>query len=1032
MESKTRVCFRIPIGSFQEQDWFEATRLLISLHRKPLVHDQNLVLNGFALVDRLYQEKQHWDEQQQQEKQQQDQDQQLDSSSDDSVTGGAGAVVPATTFPLTSDALEAVLMAWRNYVVATITRKENESRQQQKQQQQYAEHQEEEVYPDLLSSNGGNDSMDANGNNNNNNKEEVTFGPLHPNEILKKVRQYTMTPPTDANNKKKNITTITSLFAPSSVFYGIVLYSMARIGQDPTQLEELVQWMEEQSVVIVSLDNDNDDTTTTRRRKNDIKPFQPNSFNYMSILEAWRKRGNIQRCDDLLRNYVARQQQQQQFVESNEWIHNNHHMAQNHDEEESNQSIDNSNPSSSQSSLSFHDMVDVHSFQLVLYAWCGQNQPERAQDILQLMKEHPNLSLLLHSNPQFYAHVIRTWLKWVVQPTRPTTMAKKKKISSVEALNRAEDLFQEMQEVCGVTAVKRPLYKTLMFANCIQNRHERVFELFETMKRIYKENGNDDPELYPDTNLYTTLLVSCAKQGCPEKTSQVLQELVGQLDEITILSNNTLKNDGFDDDGGDSVGDAGNYGSSGGGRNNSSSSAPLGPKWSRAVLEAWKQSNHPNAAEQADQCLTNMSKLAAAASRTTTTTTTQADPTKNVVVDCQPPEAHAFNIVLDAYAKKVPRLSSTTPSRPATSSLKQPVPATSILERMEQLFQQMKENVVHDGNAKEANRFEPNAITYRTMMTVYSRQHEAQRVEELFQELKHRCAAVTCGVCDGGGDGDLFTIRYKDHVLRLQTWSHSGNPGMTKVALKEMLEGYESGTLPHKPGSREFGTVLQAWMRSNLPNAANQAEQGLRRMIELANKQRYDCRPDSYAYAAVISAYARSKTPKAGENAMRVLEELLLLEHLVRDNPIQKKALQPHLFCYTDVVGALFRSMSLSKRQQELRDAAIRRILHDLQGRDVSFWRDQDSLEQKIMQLGSIVSRCDRSVRKKGNHNKTFTMTEFDETLIQEESDMTLSFRMDDDDDESTTDGLMTEFDKVRAAAISTINDQNNQNSNRQ
>ncbi|KAL7564189.1 hypothetical protein ACA910_021617 [Epithemia clementina (nom. ined.)] len=341
------------------------------------------------------------------------------------------------------------------------------------------------------------------------------------------------------------------------------------------------------------------------------------------------------------------------------------------------------------------------------------------------------------------------------------------------------------------------------------------------------------------------------------------------------------------------------------------------PHWDTAVLEAWKQSKHPMAAEHAEQCLIEMIQCSLRGQN-------------NTLV--KPLGTDAFNVVLAIYSEKLERL----------GYMRNRNEYKTTVQKIESIFQQVKK------------RFQPDVVMYNTMMHMWSKQQqffpEPEKVEALFQELL-------------SSTSPLVKPRYAEHVVRLQAWSHAGNPEMTKTALKDIMEACDAGVLDEKPGCREFSTVLQAWMRSKRSNAADQAEQGLRRMQQLAQSGRYDCHPNAYTYSAVLGCMARlaQSTPQVGPRAMRLLEEMTELSRNEPEDSLRKRELLPHALTYLDVARALVRSPSSMSTQmhQEWHKKALQRVLVLLQEREpLSFGPNLKKYMELISKLGGLVRRC--------------------------------------------------------------------------
>ena len=130
----------------------------------------------------------------------------------------------------------------------------------------------------------------------------------------------------------------------------------------------------------------------------------------------------------------------------------------------------------------------------------------------------------------------------------------------------------------------------------------------------------------------------------------------------------------------------------------------------------------------------------------------------------------------------------------------------------------------------------PNSFLYNTMMTIFSRHNQPHRVEQLFQQMK-----------DNYANEGVLALKPDDYhfTTRLQAWSKAGNPEKTAEVLAEMVMLHEKGELGRKPTTQDFNVVLKAWLRSKRPDTAVEAEMGLQQMFRHAKENaQLDCRPE--------------------------------------------------------------------------------------------------------------------------------------------------------------------------------------------
>ena len=222
-----------------------------------------------------------------------------------------------------------------------------------------------------------------------------------------------------------------------------------------------------------------------------------------------------------------------------------------------------------------------------------------------------------------------------------------------------------------------------------------------------------------------------------------------------------------------------------------------------------------------------------------------------------------------------------------------------------------------------------NIEMYNTFMTACSRRNEPERVESLFQELVQTMKTTTTTREQHHEQQQHQQLHHQQHIVldesnpmaeqrqqvssqpqpppprppfslyvtRLQAWSKAGNPEKAVTVLREMIVGYQEGSLKEPPTTKGFNAIIHAWLRSNRPNAASMAEAGLIHMMEHGfqkqnpkqkkqeinnnpnnDKNNWDHNipppPNALTFTMVISAYAKSGLPNAGDKAWSLLQKL--------------------------------------------------------------------------------------------------------------------------------------------------------------
>jgi pentatricopeptide repeat protein len=216
----------------------------------------------------------------------------------------------------------------------------------------------------------------------------------------------------------------------------------------------------------------------------------------------------------------------------------------------------------------------------------------------------------------------------------------------------------------------------------------------------------------------------------------------------------------------------------------------------------------------------------------------------------------------------------------------------------------------------------PDRFTYNSLMALFLRRSRPDLVEDLFRDLVQ-------GWNNSAGDESLKPDM-QAYTTLLQAWSRVGEPERTAEVLNEMITKCELGELDGRPTTRVFDAVLQAWLRSNRPDAPTQASKGLERMLVLSESGRFDCRPNLYSYSTVISTYTRSRAPNAGQGALQTLHRLQALYHRTGDPKCR-----PSPVAYAQVMIAL----SFGSTLEAFR--SFEQLLMEIQENDTLHWSEE-------------------------------------------------------------------------------------------
>ena len=122
----------------------------------------------------------------------------------------------------------------------------------------------------------------------------------------------------------------------------------------------------------------------------------------------------------------------------------------------------------------------------------------------------------------------------------------------------------------------------------------------------------------------------------------------------------------------------------------------------------------------------------------------------------------------------------------------------------------------------------------------------------------------------------------------MNVYAKCGKGHCAQKILDEYLSLYqETGRLDLAPTVHTLSTVLSAWSRSKLPDAAEKARHLLHRM-----ENEFSVVPNVYCYSAVLEAYTKSKNPQSVETARNLFEDL-------RSDRI---SVNPNAYCYNAMI----------------------------------------------------------------------------------------------------------------------------------
>ena len=599
------------------------------------------------------------------------------------------------------------------------------------------------------------------------------FGGLDPDCVLQKIRLYHSS----------------ALFKSDVLHYNIILHVMAHLC-DPQKVEHLVEWMGNQR---------------------DYQNLLPDASSYGQVLTAWRNNGNPEQCDRILRELIENRQLRK-VQTTPEVIH------------------------------------PIH-FVIAISAWSESTDPiapRKATELFYLMQHlgHPptreQFTALMMAWARSYDkdqsdHVQRLYVemkdRWQkngdtsVKPNGATINAiltSLSRSSDPAAVEKATSVFQEMAKFD--VAPNSMLYNTMMTIFSRHNQPHRVEQLFQQMKENYANEG----VLALRNECYTTRLQAWSKAGNPEKTAEVLAEMVmlhekGELDQKPTTQ-------GFN-----------------------------------AVLKAWLLSKRPDTAVKAEMSLRQMFRFAK----------------ENAQFDCRP-DVFSFTSVMASFVAMDPEGKGPSTMKRILSLFQQmkemkiqpnTVTFNTIMsawakrnqpDRVEELFLEMKK-----GWEAGDQTLKPSCHSHGIRVQVWGK---AGNPDMTSQALNDMIDMVEEGLLDEKPTTLTFNAV-------LSSWMRSGRPDAGEQAemnLRQMIVFAQSGRFNCYPNTVSYNIVIGAWSRSKNKLAGEQALRLLEELKTLAMKHKgnKEFQPDIITYNNVVTSLAGFNIVDGETVVLSLLEDM--------------------------------------------------------------------------------------------------------------------------------------------------------------
>ena len=352
-----------------------------------------------------------------------------------------------------------------------------------------------------------------------------------------------------------------------------------------------------------------------------------------------------------------------------------------------------------------------------------------------------------------------------------------------------------------------------------------------------------------------------------------------------------------------------------------------------------------------------------------------------------------YNALLNVYAKRASPVSIGIGTK-----------AHAVLNRMKQISQIQSGNLGQEQDLRDSSNYDdtpsneapsvtikPNVRTYSTVMLVFSKERNAQTVQELLEELIDLYestndeqlrpnviayntvlnALAKCGlaqqaqnILDQMREENVNGEIKKDKEERntdvklafvepdiisynavLHAWARyrASNNGEQKL-----IPGKEAEKLlrsmPITPNARSYTTVMDAWSRSCdvYPDAAQKAHDLLLEMEELYPQNLPQLQPNTISYSTVMNAYAQSTVTT--DKAFKCYGLLQRMQHLYSSG--ENIQVKPTLVTYNSVLNAC--AMTANPKEKEFAYQIVKKLYKQL----------VESSEPDNFTYGTVLKAC--------------------------------------------------------------------------
>lgn len=189
----------------------------------------------------------------------------------------------------------------------------------------------------------------------------------------------------------------------------------------------------------------------------------------------------------------------------------------------------------------------------------------------------------------------------------------------------------------------------------------------------------------------------------------------------------------------------------------------------------------------------------------------------------------------------------------------------------------------------------PNAVTFNSVITAFANQGEASEARMLLDEMIDE-------VSRGNEEVTPDTFTYAAVLHAYSKWRNSDSPRQSLELLEKMEAEYKNGNMKVKPNTVVYSSAIASLVHSQRQDAPEHAEALLKQMHEAFKRGNADVKPNSRVLGAVLQVWATSRSTEAPERATS------LIKWAEAESKDGNRDVKPNRICYNYLLAAWAKS----------------------------------------------------------------------------------------------------------------------------